>query len=228
MVHPSAAMTTFLANIVSQAPVIVQCPQPAPDSWLKWLLPTIVQTVVSLLSIGAGVAIAVWSFRKNHQSEHEQWVRDQKRAEWRELLMSTAEIQRVLRMGSMATLDRAREIDDKLKQAVHELSVASARCVFLQDFFSNRDKRSKFYSFLLEADLASESIAGMRSVLIRHRDELTQKEIGSTLKRLSDEANKITTRYLEFREWLSQEAARSLGAIIRDEDTSTLPPTPAS
>jgi hypothetical protein len=82
---------------IEQAPIVIQFPQVAPESWLKWLLPTIIQTVVSLASILAGVGIAVWSFRRNRQSEHEQWVRnqragheewirDQKRAEWRELL----------------------------------------------------------------------------------------------------------------------------------------------
>jgi len=50
------------------------------------LAQAIVQTAVSLLSIAAGVGIAVWSFRRNRQSEHEQFVRDQKQAEWKEIL----------------------------------------------------------------------------------------------------------------------------------------------
>jgi hypothetical protein len=48
-------------------------------SW-RLLLPTIVQTVRSLVSIFVGVAIAVWPFRRNRQSEQEQWIRNQKAA----------------------------------------------------------------------------------------------------------------------------------------------------
>jgi hypothetical protein len=87
-----------IAALTVQTPIQIQCVQSADqESWAKWLLPTIVQTIVSLASITAGVSIAVWSFRKNRQAEHEQWtrnrqaarnewVRDQKRVEWRELL----------------------------------------------------------------------------------------------------------------------------------------------
>jgi hypothetical protein len=85
MIHAAALLAPFL-DTVSQAPIIVQCSQPVPEPLLKWLLPTLVQTIVSLVSIGSGVGIAVWSFRKNRQSDSEQWVRDQKKAEWRELI----------------------------------------------------------------------------------------------------------------------------------------------
>jgi hypothetical protein len=104
----AAAMLAVLVDQVAQAPVLIQCvQQSAPESWVKWLLPTIVQTVVSLASIGTGVGIAVWSFRRNRQSEHEQWVRnqkagheqwirDQKKAEWKELLIKVAAIEGVI------------------------------------------------------------------------------------------------------------------------------------
>jgi len=97
MIFPLASTTAFLVDALAQAPVIVRVPEATPEPWTKWLLPTIIQTIVSLASICAGVGIAVWSFRRNRQSEHEQWVRnqkaaheqwirDQRKAEWRELL----------------------------------------------------------------------------------------------------------------------------------------------
>jgi hypothetical protein len=78
MILHAASIAAFFADQIAQAPVVVQCVQAAPEPMLKWLLPTIVQTVISLASISAGVLIAVWSFRKNRQTEHEQWVRNQK------------------------------------------------------------------------------------------------------------------------------------------------------
>jgi hypothetical protein len=98
MILHAASIAAFFVDKLAQAPVQVQCVQQAtPEPMLKWLLPTIVQTVVSLASISAGVLIAVWSFKRNRHTEyeqwirnqkagHEQWVRDQKKAEWRELL----------------------------------------------------------------------------------------------------------------------------------------------
>jgi hypothetical protein len=103
----AAVTAAFLVDQVAQAPVAVQCVQAAPEPTLKWLLPTLVQTVVSLVSIGVGVGIAVWSFRRNRQSEHEQWernqtaeheqwIRDESRAEWKLLLAKIAEIEHAI------------------------------------------------------------------------------------------------------------------------------------
>ena len=81
-----ADLFAFWIQAAQQNPVVVNCPASAPEPWVKWLLPTIVQTVISLVAIGSGVWIALWSFKKNWQSEHEQWLRDQKMAEWKELI----------------------------------------------------------------------------------------------------------------------------------------------
>lgn len=104
MVHYADSMVAAFVDHLAQTPVVVQCAQAAPESWLKWLLPTIVQTVVSMLSIFAGVAIAIRSFRANTRSEqrqwernqraaHGQWTRDQRKAEWKELLQQLADIE---------------------------------------------------------------------------------------------------------------------------------------
>jgi hypothetical protein len=90
MILHVVSLFASLANAAPQQQVPVQCVlQPPPDSWLM----PIIQTVVSLASITAGVCIAVASFRANKRAEHEQWIRDQKRAEWRELLIKIAEIE---------------------------------------------------------------------------------------------------------------------------------------
>jgi len=97
MILHAVSMAAVFVDAVQQAPSAANCVPFAPEPTLRWLLPTIVQTVVSLLSIFAGVLIAVRSFRANKRTEHEQWVRnqeagheqwirDQKKAEWRELL----------------------------------------------------------------------------------------------------------------------------------------------
>jgi len=77
ILHADTIAALFVDQVAQSQPA-AQCAQAAPEPTLKWLMPTIVQTVVSLASITAGVMIAVWSFRKNRQSEHEQWARNQK------------------------------------------------------------------------------------------------------------------------------------------------------
>ena len=91
MILHAASIAAFFVQQAPQPQCIVKCVQGAPDSWLKWLLPTIVQTVVSLASITAGVVIAVWSLHATSHRDHKRWVLDQKRAEWKELLVGLSE-----------------------------------------------------------------------------------------------------------------------------------------
>lgn len=75
------------AAILLQAPVALQGSPP----WWQWLLPTLAQTILCLVSIAAGVWIAVWAFRTTSKREHEQWLLDEKMTEWRSLLVEANE-----------------------------------------------------------------------------------------------------------------------------------------
>lgn len=224
MIYYVNVIEAFLLNTAAQAPVIVQLPQQTPDPWWKWLF----QFVLGIIPVAGGVWIAVWSFERNRKSEQEQWVRDQKRAEWRELLKCTAEIQRVLRMDSMTGGERAREIADKLKSAAHELSITSAGCVFLQDFFSDKERRNHFFSFLSQADQMSESISALLTTLRQGDPELTPEERSGCLHKIRQETEQVTDRYFEFCEWLRKEAAISLGTVSDVQNVIRSPLTPAS
>jgi hypothetical protein len=76
--HVAAMMAVFVDQ-VAQAPVAVNCPASAPELPWKWI-------IQSVAPVAGGTLIAVWSFVVNRRSEQRQWVRDQKKAEWRELL----------------------------------------------------------------------------------------------------------------------------------------------
>ncbi len=80
-----AAVSSLIAQSSAQAQGIQTA---ARENWVRWLLPTVVQTVVSLASIMAGVWIALWSFGATSKRDRERWLLDQKKAEWRELLAS--------------------------------------------------------------------------------------------------------------------------------------------
>jgi hypothetical protein len=91
MMFHAASITAFFLQQTPQPQCVVRCVQAAQEPTLKWLLPTIVQTIISLASIAAGVLIAVWSFHATSNRGHKRWVLDQKRAEWKELLVGLSE-----------------------------------------------------------------------------------------------------------------------------------------
>jgi hypothetical protein len=228
MTHYINVIGAFLLDAVEQAPVIVQYQQSAPQPEWKWWIGALAPWIGPLFSGAVSIYVAWRVFRWQGEKDRRQWLLDQKKAEWRELLKCNAEIQRVLRMDSMSRLDRAREIAGKLKPATHELSVTSASCVFLQDFFSDIDKSKKFYSFLLEADQAAESI-NTQLTLFRQGDiELTQQEQSTSIVNIMQEADRITGRYFEFRAWLRKEAAISLGTISDATNVVRSPLMPSS
>jgi hypothetical protein len=215
-------VVALFVDTVQQAPILVQCAQAAPEPWWKW-------SVQSVIPVAGGTLIAVLSFVQNRKSEqkqwernqraaHKQWILDQKRAEWSGLLRATAEVQRVLRVVSTTNKERIAGIVDELKPAVHELSVARANCFFLHRFFADQVRSKKFYSFIEDADNASESIAGLRYVLRMQPSDLslTPSEMSRAYEQILRETNEITVKYLEFNGWLRKEAAEDLGVALSE------------
>jgi hypothetical protein len=91
MILHAVSIAAFFVDQMAQAPVQIQCVMPpnADPVWKQWI-----PTAVSLISIGIGVWIARWSFRASSRRDHEQWVRDQKRIEWKELISHIAVIEK--------------------------------------------------------------------------------------------------------------------------------------
>ncbi len=137
MILHAAGMAMSLLETVSQAPVVLQCPQAAPEPSWKWF-------VQSVIPVAGGTLIAVWSFVQNRRSEqkqwernqkatHDQWIRDQKKAEWRELLETASEIETVI--PAVAKLqDRYDSVADALPGKIARLLGVRARCLFIEAF----------------------------------------------------------------------------------------------
>jgi hypothetical protein len=92
MILHAASIAAFFVDQLAQTPVVVQCVQAVPESWEKWLL----QFALSIVPVAGGVGIALWSFHATSKRDHERWVLDQKKAEWKELLVKIAEIEHEL------------------------------------------------------------------------------------------------------------------------------------
>jgi hypothetical protein len=89
MIIRVAAMAAVFADQMMQAPTVVQCAPTVPEPWWKWLL----QFALSVVPVAGGVWIAWMAFHWNSKREHEQWILDQKKLEWRELLDAINECQ---------------------------------------------------------------------------------------------------------------------------------------
>jgi hypothetical protein len=214
MIHHAAAVAALLASQTSSAPIVVQLVQKTePESWLKWLLPAIIQTVVSLLSIAAGVTIAWRSFHATSEKDHKRWLLDQKKAEWKELLKKASEIQRVLPVSSASSKERAHLIADQLKPLIRELAEVQASCVFLADFFKNRQQRERFFIFLKDADDAVEAINCLFA--LDGMTEVSQDERLAQISELRSTSDGITMKYFNFMDWARSQALENLDVNSR-------------
>jgi hypothetical protein len=223
MILHAASIAAFFVDQTPQAQCVVQCIQAAPDSWLKWLLPTIVQTVISLASITAGVWIAVASFRANKRAEHEQWARDQKKAEWNALLHGVAN---VFHITNFTTLNGwngkiADRIATELEQALEEISIACANCIFLDNFRQNKEGDKKVNEFLKNTKLQVLKLKGNLDLFDSQIDEIhnADSEAGKNNKLKDFDRNRDITSDLIFDlakqsrtllDWLQNEAALDL------------------
>jgi len=200
--HP-AALLAFFADQATQAPVVVQCPQAAPEWWVKWLLPT---SVVGLLSIAAGVGIAVWSFWRNRRTEHEQWVRDQKLGEWRELISAVASVEDLIPIKIDEKLDL-----DALKQAIlHVVPYLRNRLFINKDLQEIRfgDEWNELLKFAL-SDLpnAQHSLDYARA---HSATNMTDTKIESAYQELKEAKIEIRNRYGKLQEKLQQTSRKCL------------------
>jgi hypothetical protein len=74
----------------ANSPIQIHCiSQTALETWLKQLP----QIVLCLVPAIVAIWIARWSFSANRRKEHKQWLRDQTKAEWKELMVKIATIE---------------------------------------------------------------------------------------------------------------------------------------
>ncbi len=139
VLHATTSAILFFTP-ASPVPVVVQLVQKSePESWLKWLLPTVVQTVVSLASIAAGVLIAWRSFLATSERDHARWALDQKRAEWRELLIVFYEIGKD-HFPPYKGEETAQELVSNLQHIQRRLSSLPMQFIFIAQPVSNVER----------------------------------------------------------------------------------------
>jgi hypothetical protein len=227
MMFHLASMIAAFVDQVAQAPIVLQCAHAAPDPWTKWLLPTILQTAISLASIAAGVCIAFWSFRANSKEEHEHWVRDQRKAEWSLLLRSVASVYQITDLVGGWNRKDADRIVSELAPALKEVSIARANCVFIDKFRLNKEGARKIREFLREAGIRLQKIRGNLDLFDSIEDGIgkagsrTDQDTSSQLRCieiLGEDLSNLAEESRTLLDWLQNEAALDLGVIAKSEE----------
>ena len=159
MVLQTADLFAFWIQAAQQNPVVVNCPASAPEPWVKWLLQSVVP-------VAGGVSIAIWSFVANRKTEQKQWdrnqnaarkqwLRDQKKAEWSALLRGIANVFHITNFNTLNGWDvsTVNIISTALGKALEEVSVASANCIFLDNFRKDYEGNKKIEEFIKSTKL---------------------------------------------------------------------------
>jgi len=98
ILHAATIAAFFFVDQTQQAQCAVQYVQPVPEEW-KWWFGALAPWVGPLLSGVVSIYVAWKLFHWQGEKDRKQWIRDQKKAEWRELLDAARECQFDLEIG---------------------------------------------------------------------------------------------------------------------------------
>ena len=227
MILHAASIAVFFVDQLAQAPVVVQCvvPPNADPGWKQWI-----PTAVSLLSVGIGLWIAnrtirnareltEWSFRATSEKDHKGWLLDLKRAEWSVLLRGVAN---VFHITNFTTLNGwngkiANRIATELEQALEEISIARANCIFLDNFRQNNEGGKKIAEFIKKTKLQAQKLKGNLGLFenLENRMKIAGtvtdrdgKSIDKTIEVVSDQISNLAEQSRTLLDWLQDEAAK--------------------
>ncbi len=168
MIPHAVSILGVFVDTLAQAPVVLQCTQAAPEPWWKWWMQNV-------LPVSGGTLIAVWSFVQSRKSEHAQWIRDQRKAEWKGLLSEIAAVEKEI----------TRWIDGQVTgeglEKIVQNSLASLRdTLFIYPAIADKSigKWVEFTLLILEPSVSHPKVKGKYFLLLREFRELARKDLG--------------------------------------------------
>jgi hypothetical protein len=225
----------MILHVASTAALLVDQTKLFPSfsfDWRQWI-----PTAVSLLSIGIGVWISdrsirkakdltEWSFRATSERDHKRWVLDQKKAEWSALLRGVAN---VFHITNFTTLNGwngkiANRIATELEQALEEISIACANCIFLANFRQNKEGERKIDEFLKNTKLQAQKLEGNLGLFESISDragiatDIDSKSLDRNIEIVSGQISNLADQSRTLLDWLQDEAALDLGVTAKGEE----------
>jgi hypothetical protein len=194
----SAGLMALMMDATQGAPAIVPCIPTVPDPLWKSLL----QIAQIIIPVAGGVLIAWMAFRWNSSKEHERWILDQKKSEWKELLQSASSIESVIPAISRIQ-ERYDSVSRCLPQKIAQLLGVRAGCIFVGDVLRRQESVDAFAEFAEASAAAAECLQGFNA----------QTETDPAVRQLcGTKYEEIRGAYLKFCNWLRTEAGEDLDA----------------
>jgi hypothetical protein len=162
MIHPIVSIAAFFVDQLSQAPVQIQCVQQtaATPEW-KWWMSALAPWIGPLLSGVVSIYVAWRVFHWQGEKDRKQWIRDQKMAEWRELLGKANEVHSVfLRAESPNPIVSMNTLMEDLPSARLGLKECWSRCLFVSDVLKTKENGEIHQAFDKKLDEGERSIRG--------------------------------------------------------------------
>jgi ABC-type transporter Mla subunit MlaD len=126
----------------------------------------------------------------------------------------------------------ANRIATELEQALEEISIACANCIFLANFRQNKEGEKKINEFLKNTKLQAQKLKGnlgLSEDIIDRRDKagsMTDRDSKSfyrNLEVISDLISNLAKQSRSLLDWLQDEAALDLGATAKGEEHQVAP-----
>lgn len=223
----AAAMVAFFVDHVKQAPVVVQSVQTVPEEW-KWWFGALAPWVGPLLSGVVSIYVAWKLFHWQGEKDRKQWIRDQKKAEWSALLRSVAYVFHISYVNTLNGWyrEKADRIATELGQALEEISIACASCIFLDNFRQNNEGGKKIEEFIKKTELQAQNLKGYLGLFdsqidkIHNADSETDKnnnvkDFDRNREITSDLIFDLAKQSRTLLDWLQNEAALDLGVTAK-------------
>ena len=225
----AVSIAALFADQAKQARCIVQCVSESPEPPWKWWMGALAPWIGPLLSGVVSIYVAWRVFHWQGEKDRWQWIRDQKKVEWSALLRGVAN---VFHITNFTTLNGwngkiANRIATELEQALEEISIACANCIFLANFRQNKEGEKKINEFLKNTKLQAQRLQGNLGLfedIIDRRDKagsMTDRDSKSLDRNIEVVLGQISNLAKESRsllDWLQKEAALDLGDKARGEE----------
>jgi hypothetical protein len=200
-------MIAVLVDQIAQAPVVVQRAQPAAEPEWKWWFTALAPWVGPLLSCVVSIYVAWKVFNWQGRKDREQWIRDQKLGEWRELISVVASVEDLIPILIDEKLDL-----DALKQAILRVIPYLRNRLFI-----NKDLQEigfgEEWGELLKFALSDLSNAknSLDAARIHSAINNANLEIESAYKKLKEAKIEIRNRYGKLQKKLLETSEKYLG-----------------
>jgi hypothetical protein len=161
--HAVSMVAAFVDKLV-QAPVVMQCPKPIPEPEWKWWAKLAAEIFGPLLSTAGSIYVAWRVFRWAGTKDRENWVRDQKRAEWSTILSSLTAVD--IKMPHVfSNLDWGK-LTEGLLQELRNVLPPMRNAMFIAEELETENLEAGFRAFVSEAAEKIKAINNLNEFLL--------------------------------------------------------------